>query len=143
MSDAHNWEILRSLALIEPGSTPLAELLDTTGSSLGQNTSLIIITPAVDGPWVNSLLGLRQQGIVPTVLLFDPQSYGGSGNLPALKDYLQKLGIIYEVIPKDLLDRSEARPGQSGHWNWRVTPLGKAVPTFQPEDLSWQEINKR
>jgi len=142
MSDEHNWEILRSLALIEPGQRPLAELLDMARPSLGHNTSLIIITPSVDGPWVKAILGLHRQGVVPTVMVFDPQTFGGSGNLPALKDYLAGLGITHEVISRDLLDRAESRPGQSGHWDWRVTPLGKAVPTLQPDDLSWRDLNK-
>ncbi len=142
MSDEHNWEILRSLALIEPGQRSLAELLEMARPSLGRNTSLIIITPSIDGPWVKALLGLSREGVVPTVMVFDPQTFGGSGNLPALKDYLAGLGITHEVISRDLLDRSESRPGQSGHWDWRVTPMGKAIPTLQPDDLSWRDLNR-
>ena len=141
MSDEHNWEILRSLALIETGQRPLAELLEMARPSLGQNTSVIVITPSVDGPWVEALMGMRPLGVVPTVMVFDPETFGGSGNLPALKDYLVNLGITHEIISRELLDRSEARPGQSGHWQWRVTPLGKAMPTLQPDDLSWRNLN--
>jgi uncharacterized protein (DUF58 family) len=142
MSDEHNWEILRSLALIETGQQPLAELLEMVRPSLGHNTSVIVITPSVESPWIEALVGMRPQGVVPTVMIFDPQTFGGTGNLPALKDYLASLGIAHEIISRDLLDRSEARPGQSGHWDWRVTPLGKAVPTLQPTDLSWRNLNE-
>ncbi len=142
MSDEHNWEILRSLALIEPGQRSLAELLEMARPSLGQNVSLILITPSVDGPWVEALLGMRGQGIVPTVFVFDPLTFGGSGNLLALKEYLTGLGITHEVISRELLDRREARPGQSGHWEWRVTPLGRAVPSLPSDDLSWRNLNE-
>lgn len=142
MSDAHSWQILRSLALIEPGERSLVELLELAQPTLGQNTSLIVITPSVDGPWIQALLGLRRQGVVPTVMVFDPETFGGRGNLPALKDYLAGLGIRYEVISRQLLERREARPGQSGHWEWRVTPLGRATPTLEPEDLSWHDLNR-
>jgi uncharacterized protein (DUF58 family) len=142
MSDEHNWEILRALALIEPGQHPLTELLEMTKPTLGRNTSLILVTPDVDGPWVKPLLDFRSQGVVPTVLVFDPDTFGGQGNLPALKDYLSRLGITHETISRDLLDRREARPGQSGHWDWRVTPLGKAVPALKPDDLSWRDLNQ-
>jgi len=142
MSDDHNWQILRSLAMIELGERPLAELLELARPMLGQNTSLIVITPSVDGPWVEALLGFRRQGVVPTVMIFDPETFGGSGNLPALKDYLAGLGINHEVISKQLLERQETRPGQSGHWEWRVTPLGRAMPGIEPQDLSWRELNK-
>jgi uncharacterized protein (DUF58 family) len=142
MSDEHNWQILRSLALIEPGERSLAELLDLARPTLGRNTSLIVITPSVDGPWVEALLAMRRQGVVPTVMIFDPETFGGVGNLPALKDYLAGLGINHEVISRELLERREARPGQSGHWEWRVTPLGRAMPSLAPEDLSWRDLNK-
>ena len=140
MSDEHNWDILRSLAVIEPGQQPLADLLEISRPSLGQNTSLILITPSVDGPWVEALIGLRNYGVIPTVLILDPQSFGGDGNLSLLNERLVHIGITYEIISRDLLERREARPGQTGHWNWRVTPLGKAVPTLKPDDLSWRDI---
>jgi len=142
MSDDHNWQMLRSLAMIEPGERSLAELLELARPTLGQNTSLIVITPSVDGPWVEALLALRRQGVVPTVMLFDPETFGGNGNLPALKDYLAGLGIAHEIISRQLLKRQEARPGQSGHWEWRVTPLGRALPTIQPDDLSWRDLKR-
>jgi hypothetical protein len=128
--------------MIEAGQQPLAEVLEMARPSLGQNNSLIVITPAVDGLWMEALIGMRPQGIVPTIMIFDPETFGGSGNLPALKDYLAGLGITHEVISQELLDRSEARPGQSGHWEWRVTPLGKAMPNLQPDDLSWRNLNE-
>lgn len=85
---------------------------------------------------------MRGQGIVPTVFVFDPLTFGGSGNLLALKEYLTGLGITHEVISRELLDRREARPGQSGHWEWRVTPLGRAVPSLPSDDLSWRNLNE-
>jgi uncharacterized protein (DUF58 family) len=140
MSDEHNWEILRSLALIEPGQQPLADLLEIARPSFGHNTSLVLITPAVDGLWVKALMGLRSLGIVPTVLVLDPQSFGGGGNLSLLIEHLASLGITHEIILRDLLDRREARPGQTGHWDWRVSPLGKAFPNLPPDDLSWRDL---
>lgn len=142
MSDEHNWEILRELAVIESGQESLFELLQLAGSSLGHNASLIIITPTINGPWDEALLGLHRQGIIPTVLVFDPKSFGGTGNLSTFTDFMINLGINHEVISRDLLDRQEARPGQSGHWDWRITPLGKAMPTLQSDDLSWRELNR-
>jgi uncharacterized protein (DUF58 family) len=142
MSDDHNWHILRSLAMIELGDQPLAELLELARPTLGQNTSLIVITPSVDGVWVEALMGLRRQGVVPTVMIFDPETFGGVGNLPALKEYLSGFGITHEEISRQLLERQEAKPGQSGHWEWRVTPLGRALPSIEEKDLSWRDLNK-
>ena len=142
MSDEHNWEILRSLALIETGQQPLSDLIESSRTFLSQNTSMIIITPSLDSSWVQVVLGLRRQGVVPTILVFDPQSFGGTGNLSPLREYLTNLGITHEVISRELLDREETSPGQTGHWDWRITPLGKALPTFQPDDLSWRNLDQ-
>lgn len=76
MSDEHNWSILRELALIEPGTKSLSDLLDIVRPGLSQNTSLIVITPDVSGKWVEPLIGIRRHQIVPTVLLFDPSTFG-------------------------------------------------------------------
>jgi hypothetical protein len=80
--EGQRWEVLRSLALVSLGSRPLAELLagmrhygGTGGPALGQYTSLVIITPAVDTAWVEALVPLLRRGVIPTVLLLDPVSF--------------------------------------------------------------------
>jgi uncharacterized protein (DUF58 family) len=141
MSDEHNWNILRSLALLEPGTYPLADLLDLVRPSLRRSSSLVVITSSLEGEWIEALIALRNQGAVPTVLAFDPVSFGGSNNLDGLRETLTDLGINYEIIPRDLLDRSEARPGREGHWQWRVTPMGRAIPVQESADLTWRGLS--
>lgn len=141
MSDDHNWQILRSLALIEPGKCSLSDLLKLAQPSLGQNTSLIVITPSVEGKWIESLIAIRHQQVVPTILLFDPLSFGGTVPVQTLTDQLSRLGIVHDVISKDLLDHGETHPGREGHWEWRVTPLGRAVPSIAPEALLWRNLS--
>ena len=141
MSDEHNWNILRALALLEPGTRSLADLLDLLRPRMRRSSSLVVITSSQEGEWVESLIGLRNQGAVPTVLAFNPISFGGSVNLDGLKSTLNDLGINYEIIPRDLLDRSEARPGREGHWEWRVTPMGRAIPMQESAKLTWKGLS--
>jgi uncharacterized protein (DUF58 family) len=141
MSDEHNWSIMRELALVEPGDQKLKDLLEIVRPGLSQNTSLILITPAVEGEWIESLLAVRRQQVVPTVLLFDPVSFGGDALVGGLKEALSNLGIVHEVIPKELLDRDELEPGREGHWEWRITPLGRAEPKMEPEELAWRKLS--
>ncbi len=141
MSDEAKWAILRSLALVEPGEVSLNELLELARPALGRNSSLIVITPAASGAWLEPLLAVRRTGAVPTLLLFDPLTFGGSEGVAAIQSDLAALGIPHEIIARSLLDRSEARPGREGDWGWRVTPLGKAVPTFSQEELSWRNLS--
>jgi uncharacterized protein (DUF58 family) len=140
MSDHHRWEMLRALALVEPGNRSLADVLTRAGPTLGQHTSLILITPNDNLDWLEAVLLLRRKGVVPTVLLFDPRTFGGEGNTTAAQATLSSYGIAHEVIPRELLDRQEARPGRAGHWDWRVTPLGKTIYVQRPVDLTWREL---
>jgi uncharacterized protein (DUF58 family) len=141
MGEGQRWEILRELALITPGSRPLAELLARVRPAFGQLASLIIITPAVDGDWVESLLPLLRRGAVATVLLLDPVSFGGIGDVHRVSALLSDLGVVSHVITRDLLDQPEARPGQRGHWEWRIMPTGRAVPVRQPRDTAWKVLS--
>jgi uncharacterized protein (DUF58 family) len=73
--DLQRREIMRALALIKPGPRPLAELMARTRPAIDQGTSLIVITAAVDGTWIEALFPLLQRGAVATVLLLDPGSF--------------------------------------------------------------------
>jgi len=139
-SDAQRWEILRALALAEPGDRSLRDLLAGIKPSLGKDASLILITPNMSGKWLEALLPLYWIGVVPTVLLLDPVSFGGTDRVGDILPSLVDLGIAHYVIPREFLDRPEARPGQAGHWEWRVSPSGKAIPISKPQDMSWREI---
>ncbi len=135
------WEILRSLALVSPGEHPLAGLLARMGPAMGQHTSLVIVTPDVGGDWIEALLPLLRRGAVPTVLLLDPASFGGEGNARPAAAQLVDFGISHYIVTSDLLDRPEARPGRGGHWEWRVSGTGRAVPVQHPGQAAWRALS--
>lgn len=90
--------ILRALALAAPGATSLGQLL--AHSSLRQPESLILITPAAHGAWLEALLALVGRGAAPTLLLLDPASYGGSGAAAATARLLAELGLRHRLIDR-------------------------------------------
>lgn len=138
--EGRRWEILRSLAMISRGSRPLAEVMTRIRPSLGQHTSIIIITPSVDTAWVEALVPLMRRGAVPTVLMLDPASFGGEGNTTLIESSLTTLGVANYTITQDVLDRPEIRPGQQGQWGWRVLGTGRAVPTYNVSDTPWKVL---
>lgn len=138
--EGQRWEILRALALVSPARRSLSELLARTGPALGQHASLVIVTPAVGGEWVETLVPLLRRGVTPTVLLLDPVSFGGSGDARGTTALLSDLGVAHYVITRALLDRSEARPGRRGHWEWRVSGAGRALPVRRPRDIAWKVL---
>lgn len=139
-SETQRWEILRALATAETGTQPLSTLLAGIKSSLGKNTSLIVITPDMSGKWIDTLLSLSWIGVVPTVLLMDPITFGGTASAKTVSTSLIDLNIAHYEISRELLDRPEAKPGKAGHWEWRVSPTGKAIPIRKPQDMNWKEI---
>lgn len=139
--DHQRWEILRALALVSPGSSSLADLLAREGSAFGQSASLIIITPAVDESWIEPLVPLLRRGIAPTVLLLDPASFNGAGNVHGMTALLTDLGVPFHVVTRDLLDQPEAQPGQEGYWEWKVLGTGRAVAIRQPRDAAWKVLS--
>ena len=135
------WDILHSLALVDMGDRPLSELLRHMEHDIRSHTSIILITPSLQSDWIEALLPLMWRGVTPTVLLLDPVSFGGQASSFRIPTALPELGIAHYIITRDLLNRPEARPGQEGHWEWRVTPSGRAVLVRKPGDMSWKVLS--
>jgi len=131
--------LLKALAVAGPSALPLKEYLERAGASLGRQCSLIIITANADVEWTQSLLPLMWRGVMPTVFLFDPVTFGGKSDGKAVSGMLQSMNVPCHVIPRELLDKPQARPGHEGEWEWRVSATGKAfaVRTAQEE---WQGL---
>ncbi|MCI0477868.1 MAG: DUF58 domain-containing protein, partial [Anaerolineales bacterium] len=138
--ETRRWEILRALALVSPGTRPLAELLAQMQASFKQRTSLIVITPDARADWIAQLIPLRWRGIVPTILLLDPLSFGGKADPRGALAALADLEIARHVITRQVLDRPEAQPGLRGHRDWQVTPLGRVLPRRVSRDAAWRTL---
>jgi uncharacterized protein (DUF58 family) len=139
--DEQRYEILRGLALARPSRISLADLLVRNKPDIGRRSSLILITPNVGGTWIEALLPLLWRGAVPTVLLLDPRSFGGTDSPEGILKVLTDLGISRHVITRDLLDRPEARPGHTGQWEWRISATGRAIPIKTPGDINWKVLS--
>ncbi len=139
-NENQRWEILRALALAQPGGLSLQHYLERNGKSFGKQASLVVITSNVSAPWAEALAPLQWRGLTPTVFLLDPASFGGPGRSGGLLAQLQQIGISCHLIGRELLDRPEARPGQSGRWEWRTTATGKAIPVRKPVDTNWRKL---
>ena len=136
--DNQRWQILRALATAMPGPFPLAELL--AQPSFGRLTSLIIITPTIDAAWVETLTPLIRHSATATVLLLDPESFGGAGSADSLVALLSDLNVTHHRITPDLLDHLEDRSNRQGQWEWRISPLGRAISRQRPRDMGWRTL---
>ncbi|MGD0806101.1 MAG: DUF58 domain-containing protein [Anaerolineales bacterium] len=136
---AQMWEILRALAMIKPGRRTLEELLSRLNPRDSARSSVILVTPNVEGGWLNPLLELAQRGIRPTVLLLDPLSYGGGKGAGGISAQLTEQEIAGYIFTRDSLDRPELHPGAVAQFKWKTTPRGRAIMTEAP-DLNWKTL---
>ena len=132
--------LLKSLAVASPSEMGLKEYLHRVGKMLGSHSSLLIITACADLEWTQSLIPLMWRGILPTVFLLDPVSFGGTESTAAITNALQLIGVPCHVIPREMLDKPQARPGQAGEWEWRISATGKAHLVQAPIHSDWQRL---
>lgn len=132
--------IMRTLTTIRTGDVSFAQLLKRALPRFSRGTSLILITPNVDGEWIQDLLPLIARGISPTVILFDPLTYGGTANPSRIQNLLAHFGIPHYTFSADILDRPEARPGLHGRWEFKVLGTGRAVAVVKPADVDWKRL---
>ena len=132
--------LLKSLAVAVPSEMGLKEYLHRVGKMLGSHSSLLIITACVDLEWTQSLIPLMWRGILPTVFLLDPVSFGGTEGTTAITNALQLIGVPCHVIPREMLNKPQARPGQEGEWEWRISGTGKAHLVHAPIHSDWQRL---
>lgn len=118
--------LLKALAVATPSEMQLKDFLQRAGQSLSSHCSLLIITANADVEWTQSLLPLMWRGITPTIFLFDPVSFGGSRNTQAISGIFRSMNVRCHVIPREMLDKPQARPGHEGEWEWRISATGKA-----------------
>jgi len=138
-NENQNRALLKALAVAEPSTLGIRDYIKRIGQTIGSRSSLLIITANVQTNWAESLLPLMWRGVMPTVFLLDPVSFGGATDTRAIEETLQSIGAICHIIPKQMLDTRQARPGTEGEWEWRVVGTGKAVAVKAPI-ADWRRI---
>jgi uncharacterized protein (DUF58 family) len=131
--------LLKSLAVATPSDLNLKEFLRRLGSSIGSHSSLLIITANTNAEWTESLLPLMWRGVMPTLFLLDPNSYGGASQINASAHVLETMGVSCHLIPREMLDTRQAHPGEAGQWEWRISGTGKAIAVKAPV-ADWRRL---
>ena len=139
LGDAHLWSVLRSLATLRPGKQPLEGILKRIKSDLGRNSSLIVITPSISHEWIGALESLKRLGIIPTVLLLDPTSFGGEGGVEGLQSRLRRLEIAHHIIRSDLLDRPQKQSRRAWDWLTSTHPTGERLGIWEKR---WRDFKR-
>ncbi len=110
------WRILSSLASARAvGQRPFGQVIGQAVPVLGRGFTAVLITPSLDPEWLPALVDLQQRGVPTSVLLVDPVSFGGAGNLDAVVSLLSDRGVPNRVFGKGfrfrpLVQRRGQRP---------------------------------
>jgi len=130
---AHQWRILHALATVRAGGNwPLERVLTEMNQNVGRGTTLAVITPSCDPAWITGLLPPMRRGVTPTVVLLDPVSFEGQGNVEALTGLLAELGITSHLIPKGMPFRPIAEHKRIGRPEYKVLPGTGRVIVVEP-----------
>lgn len=138
--ESQRWEILHALALARTGKRTLADLLAHGEIASKRTASIIVITSDVNGNWIDALLPYIWRGCVPTVLLFDPVSFGGAQDVRPVASILTELEITHYTLQRAMLDGADTMPGKQGKLDWRITPRGRAIPSRTMHEVPWRVL---
>jgi uncharacterized protein (DUF58 family) len=103
-SSHHRDQIIRHIATSKPvGEITILEALSDIEGEFGQNTSLVVITAANDGSWIDALAGLSKRGIRISTVLINRYSYSGDSNESALAHLVASGISVYPLCMGQLI----------------------------------------
>jgi uncharacterized protein (DUF58 family) len=82
------------------GAIPLAEVLAAETLRLSRNTTVLIVTPAIDSEWVAATRHLIDRGVRATAIVIDPGSFGMPYNALELEIELTASYIPHYMVHK-------------------------------------------
>ncbi|EFO80436.1 protein of unknown function DUF58 [Oscillochloris trichoides DG-6] len=108
------FKILESLAVLRAhGTQSLAEVLIAESQRFGRNSTLLIITSALDERWIEALQQHLMRGVRAAVIFVDPQSFGGVQAVEPLLRRVTELNIpLYRLRQGESLALALSMPLQ-------------------------------
>lgn len=136
----HLWQILRTLAPLQPSQTNrLTDTLQHAESLISSRDLLIVITPSTRIDWLEELKrcsGRRfRQNI--QVLLLDPTSFEGIDTLEAVSYALADQGVPRKIITRQDIRPIQAAFGKLRRWEFSTWGTGKATLRERPREIDF------
>ncbi|HOG48170.1 MAG TPA: DUF58 domain-containing protein, partial [Anaerolineae bacterium] len=133
---AQLWRILRSLSTVRAqGRRRLGHLIAQAAPVLARGLTAILITPSTDPEWLGGLLDLQQRGVAAGVILLDPASFGGQGNIEAMVGLLYDRAVAVRVIDQGFRFRPLVPPRKQRP-TFKVLSTGRVI-AVPPERGNW------
>ncbi len=133
-SAAHRENVMRHIAASLPvGDVPLMHALGDLEREFSQSTSLVVITAADDGEWVDALAGLQRRGIKVSTVVMDRASFGGTDNSAAVERLIGAGLNTFRVHRGESLGRALSSPVGNDIPSQSFATIQQSTPTAADE----------
>jgi uncharacterized protein (DUF58 family) len=138
----HLWPLLRALAPLHPvqplPNSPPRDLSQTLAEArplIAVGDLVIVITPALTGPWPAALRQLLHHGGAAEVIVIDPASFGGARQAEEVGTALMSLGLVARVVRRGELRPVGTAYGALRRWEFKTLGTGRVVTQQRPREV--------
>ena len=126
------WRLLRSIAPLQVVTgQPLAHTLNEARPLIGAHDTLVILTPSLDPGWPRQV-SAHARGQPVQVLLFDPLSFGGEGDVQAFRSLLASQGLNSAAVRRGDIQPIQASYGALRRWEFKTLSSGRVLVLRTP-----------
>ena len=134
---SHRENILRHIAASRPyGNVPIMEALAILDRELFVSSTVVVITAADEGPWIEALGVLQRRGIQVICIVLDRESFGGGTNESVIPRLSMSGLTTYRIYKGDDITDALGTTADADATAARISALysGVAEPTPEPTD---------
>ena len=142
-SPLHLWDILRTLALLEPSPHPFKDTLDRARTLVGGRDQVLAVTPALSADWLPALhqLNRGKRSLSTSVILLDPASFAPEADLSAagaeiFAGLLERQGVHTSVVRRGELRAIRGAYGELSRWEFQTLGTGRVVVRHAPRPIA-------
>ncbi len=135
---AQLWSILRALALARSLAQPIEQTLQQARSVISARDAIVVITPSLDPHWPHALhtLARRRSALGTEVIVIDPASFGGPGDVGAFAALLSEQGIPAQIVRREDIRPIAAAYGELRRWQFQTLGTGRVIARQTPRAAS-------
>jgi len=168
-SPLHLWDILRTLALLEPSPHPFKDTLEKARALVGGRDQVLAVTPALSAAWLPALhqLNRGKRSLSASVILLDPASFTPEPQAAAPVEGVEPLapqnaaehtrtstaeifagmlarqGVHTSVVRRGELHAIHGAYGELSRWEFKTLGTGRVVVRHAPRPAQNSGIAQR
>jgi uncharacterized protein (DUF58 family) len=152
-SPLHLWDVLRTLALLEPSPHPFKDTLEKARALVGGRDQVLAVTPALSADWLPALhqLNRGKRSLSASVILLDPASFAPepeatvpvedagalapTSHAEIFAGLLARQGVHTSVVRRGELRAIRGAYGELSRWEFKTLGTGRVVVRHAPRPV--------